>query len=238
MTSTRLRAGLIAIGLLAVLAGRFAAVSPTTRLETFDVNRDGRPDRWQYYDAEGAMLRQSVDTNFDGRSDVQESYDGRHLVRRESDRNFDDRIDLTEEFDPVTGEHTRSVVDVDFDGRADLLVLFSHGEPVFSQWAPNRSGIEAIASFDAIAPERRGDDSLRALGDPFSSAHRLDTSSPPHVRIAAGCESRSIRVAPQRCSVVPQRARVAIAGSPPFPSRVVPPSRPRGPPTASRRAGL
>src|SRR5882672_4543223 len=80
----------------------------------------------------GALRTQ--DKNGDGRPDVHEYYQRGALVRRESDRNFNDRVDLVQEFDPATREHTRSVVDVDFDGRADLLVLFRDGQPVFSKW--------------------------------------------------------------------------------------------------------
>ena len=53
-------------------------------------------------------------------------------MRRDSDRDFNDRVDLVQEFDPTTHEHVRTVVDVDSDGTADLLVLFQDGRPVFS----------------------------------------------------------------------------------------------------------
>src|ERR1051325_9740142 len=146
MTWNRLRGGPVLVGLLLLLAGRFAAVSVPIHLKTQDVNHDRQADVWEYATPDGALVHKSVDTNFDGRSDVQESYQGRQIIRRESDRNFDDQIDLTEEFDPATGEHTRSVIDIDFDGRADLLVLFAHGKPASSQWAPRRDRPRPILS--------------------------------------------------------------------------------------------
>ena len=104
-------------------------------VRTADQNGDGRLDIWRTYDRHGRLTQVAIDTNFDGRADVQEYYERGALVRRESDRDFNDRIDLVQEFDPTTRERARSVIDVDFDGSADLLVLFQSGQPVFSKWA-------------------------------------------------------------------------------------------------------
>src|SRR5476651_100432 len=104
--------------------------SPAGSVRTEDQNGDGRPDIWRVYDRQGQLSEVTVDTNFDGRSDVHEYYERSALVRRESDRDFNGRVDLVEEFEPTTHEHVRSVVDVDFDGTADLLVLFQGGQPV------------------------------------------------------------------------------------------------------------
>src|SRR5262245_7414303 len=71
MISKRLRGVLAALALLLAFTARFAAVPSFERLETQDLNHDGRPDVWRYFDGEGALLRQSLDTNFDGRSDVE-----------------------------------------------------------------------------------------------------------------------------------------------------------------------
>src|SRR4029077_17049201 len=101
---------------------------------TEDHNGDGRPDVWRVYDRQRQLSEVSVDTNFDGRSDVHEYYERGALVGRESDRDFNDRVDLIEEFDSTTRDRVRSVVDVDYDGVADLLVLFQRGQPVFTKW--------------------------------------------------------------------------------------------------------
>src|SRR4051812_13950053 len=42
---------------------------------TEDQNHDGRPDVWRAYDHQGRLARIALDTNFDGRSDVQEFYE-------------------------------------------------------------------------------------------------------------------------------------------------------------------
>ena len=100
---------------------------------TADKNGDGRPDVWRFYDTRGRLAEVDVDSNFDGKPDIEEYYERGVLVRRESDRNFNGEADLVEEFDVDTHGHTRSVVDTDYDGTADLLVFFRDNRPVFSK---------------------------------------------------------------------------------------------------------
>jgi len=137
------------IALLCVLASATVSaveVWPSTeRVRTQDRNGDVRPDVWRRYDAKGRLTEVTVDSNFDGRPDVEEYYERGALVRRESDRNFNGQADLIEDFDADTHTQTRSVVDIDYDGTADLLVLFRDGRPVFSKRAgPRRPMTPAI----------------------------------------------------------------------------------------------
>jgi hypothetical protein len=138
-------------------------------VRTEDHNGDGRPDVWRAYDRHGQLSEVAFDTNFDGRSDVHEYYERGALVRRESDRDFNDRVDLVEEFDPTTRERVRSVEDIDYDGTADLLVLFQGGQPVFRKWAhPAGPAVPSVnrARHADVSP-RRADDQLAPLEDPF-----------------------------------------------------------------------
>ncbi|HEX7796249.1 MAG TPA: hypothetical protein VF456_17930 [Vicinamibacterales bacterium] len=109
---------------------------------TEDLNRDGQPDVWRVHDEHGRLTEIVRDSNFDGRPDVREYYDRGVLVRRESDRNFNNQIDLIEVFDAVTGQHVRSVLDLDDDGTADLLVLFQSTHIAFVKRA-SRNGLAA-----------------------------------------------------------------------------------------------
>src|SRR5262249_36266388 len=124
----------------------------------------GRPDTWRHFDVRGQVTEVDVDTNFDGRPDVEEYYQRGVLVRRESDRNFNGQADLIEEFDAETHHQTRSVVDVDFDGTADLLVLFRDGRPVYSKRTSSTPS-------DGTQPATRQKDGnhLASLIDPFES---------------------------------------------------------------------
>jgi len=161
----------IALGLALCVWAVFAAVwFPEGRAFTEDRNHDGRPDVWRSYDANGQLVSVVLDTNFDGRSDVNEFYDNGTLVRRELDRDFNNTIDLVQEFDPATRQIVRSISDVDADGVADLLLLFQDGQPVYSKWAHRHTqSVSGPVDTDqpSSAPGARPP-SLLALSDPFS----------------------------------------------------------------------
>ena len=168
-------AALLCVTSCAMLAA--VDMSPVRRLvRTQDQNGDGRPDVWRYLDARGQVVAVEVDSNFDGRPDINEFYDRGALVRRESDRNFNGQADLIEEFDAETHGQTRSIVDIDFDGTADLLVLFRDGRPVYSRHAVSKPADNA----QQHAARQTCANCLAALIDPFES----DTAV------------RSVRIAP------------------------------------------
>jgi hypothetical protein len=155
---------------LSVLVGSSALVSmwaPADRTRTEDRNRDGRPDVWRSYARDGRVARIAVDTNFDGRSDVEEYYENGALVRRESDRDFNDQIDLVQDFDRTTQQIVRSVSDVNSDGVADLLVLFQDGRPVYSKWAQTIRALP-VRAVAATGTSRKTHQPLTSLSDPFS----------------------------------------------------------------------
>ena len=163
---------LLFVGVLATVSA--AQLWPAARdVRTEDHNGDGRPDVWRHYDHSGQLTDVAVDTNFDGRADVHERYDRGALIRRESDRNYDDRIDLVEEFDAATHEHVKSVIDVDYDGGADLLVLFHDGRPVLAEHARAlavnlRRGPENGGGASHVVRRAAGGPPL-PLADPFRS---------------------------------------------------------------------
>jgi hypothetical protein len=144
-------------------------------VRTEDQNHDGRPDIWRFYDRHGQLTRVEFDTNFDGRSDRRDYYRDGTLTRSESDRNFDNRIDLIEEFDVSGRQHVRSIVDADFDGAADLLVLFQDGRPVHTEWSTPTPHLRlAGSSPESLSrgpqPGRTATGTLAELDDPFSTS--------------------------------------------------------------------
>jgi hypothetical protein len=232
------------VGLFCVVACATVAavaVSPDARrVRTEDRNRDGRPDAWRHYDQSGRLTEVALDSNFDGRSDVAEYYDSRGaIVRRESDRNFNGQVDLVEEFEPTTHEHTRSVIDVDYDGSADILVLFRDGQPVFSRQArPATVDVgqrrQSAAHSSQLVRDENGD-SLAPLLDPFQSdtAVRGASFTPPDssgyvgLSTSGGLPRRSAGTASPAFSTSPRPLASDLA---PHSSVPLSPRSPRGPP--------
>jgi hypothetical protein len=231
---------LLVVILCGAVCGAVTAVSRQPSIGyvlTEDHNGDGRPDVWRHYDPQHRLAEVSVDTNFDGRSDVHEYYERGVLVRRESDRDFNDRVDLIEEFDVTTREHVRSVVDVDYDGTADLLVLFQGGHAVFTKWTHlvTAGATKSHETAHADASSRTAADQLTPLDDPF----RADLAMRP-VRAAVGAgdyiglstsgglPAASLDVAGSRVS----SSVASIFGDSHLSSASVLPYSPRGPPAS------
>jgi hypothetical protein len=216
--------------------------SPTAdQVRTADENGDGRPDIWRTYDRHGQLLRVSVDTNFDGRSDIQEYYEHGALVRRELDRDFNDQVDLIQEFDPASHAQVRAEVDVDSDGTADLLVLFRGGQPVswrYGHAAANPVAI-VVAALVETTSHRSVNDRLVPLQDPFRAdlslraTHflRLDDGESAGLSSSGGLPGSRTDVIRAMASAVMPDVTVCDPAS----ATLVQHS-PRGPPSSSRLA--
>src|SRR5579872_1616589 len=133
---------------------------------------------WCRYDAHGELVERQIDTNGDGRPDVAEYYGHGALLRRASDRNFNGVTDLVEDFDADTQEPVRSIVDQDYDGTADLFVLFRDGKPVVLERAA--AARESTATVGTIGGSSAA--GLVALRNPFAGAAAIDSpvSPTPH----------------------------------------------------------
>jgi hypothetical protein len=203
----------------------------TNSIVTEDLNHDGRPDVWRVYDVENHLTEVFRDTNYDGRRDVREYYDQGALVRRESDRDFNNQIDLVEDFDAVTGERSRSVIDLDLDGRADLLVLFRGGDAVYVKSAP-RSQASATPHTSNARPHAT--DVLVPLDDPFSADVALTAAHPPvRAREFVGLSTAGGVPADQRTGLDVPRVDSDLPDLVLYASRVeLSPGSPRGPPPA------
>ncbi len=120
----------------------------------FDLNRDGRPDSYQFtkvIDNEVVVVRKENDVNFDGRIDLirnltdkgelkeerlDNDFDGRIdlvvffekgvIVRKEYDTNFDKKVDMWRYFDK--GVLTREEADLDYDGKVDYWEYYEGGK--------------------------------------------------------------------------------------------------------------
>lgn len=87
------------LGIL-VVASSFAegevapkAVSPTPKVVASDINHDGKPDQWQYYDDKGQLIRTEADTNNDGKVDEIGYFSNGKVAKVEKDSDYDGEMD-------------------------------------------------------------------------------------------------------------------------------------------------
>lgn len=57
-----------------------------------DTNKDGKPDRWEYYES-GVLIRVEADSNFDDKVDETGFVEGGKIVRVEKDSDYDGKVD-------------------------------------------------------------------------------------------------------------------------------------------------
>lgn len=84
-----------------------------------DLNRDGKPDLFEYYDKTGQLRRREADYDDNGIVNAIELYENGKLVRAEFDTTNQGRIDTWDTFDPSTGKRLKRERDATGDGRVD-----------------------------------------------------------------------------------------------------------------------
>jgi hypothetical protein len=84
-----------------------------------DVDFDGKPDLYTYYDASGQTRRRETDLDGNGVPNMVDSYEGGKLAVRELDTQNFGKIDTWEIFDRATGKRARRERDLNGDGRID-----------------------------------------------------------------------------------------------------------------------
>lgn len=95
-------------------------------VKSLDSDRDGRPEIEIVYDGRsGELLSRSEDTDYDGLLDTQNTYEDSQIVARNEDTNHDGQADRWTEY--VDGTGTRVEVDRDFDGRRDGFYTYVNG---------------------------------------------------------------------------------------------------------------
>lgn len=84
-----------------------------------DLNRDGKPDLFEYFDKTGQLRRREADYDDNGIVNAIEIYENGKLVRAEIDTTNQGRIDTWDTFDPATGKRIKRERDATGDGRID-----------------------------------------------------------------------------------------------------------------------
>jgi hypothetical protein len=93
----------LALALVSAMGGLLLPRAPAPVVEAGDRDADGRPTTWRLLDRDGRLVAIAQDSNDDGRADIVET------------------------IDPEIHQRTRVIQDLDFDGTADVLVLYRDG---------------------------------------------------------------------------------------------------------------
>jgi hypothetical protein len=84
-----------------------------------DLNHDGKPELYSYYDASGELRRREAMYEASEAISAIEYYEGGKLVRRELDTAGQRRVDTWDTFDPATGKRIKRERDTNGDGKVD-----------------------------------------------------------------------------------------------------------------------
>ncbi len=132
-----------------------------------DQDENGVPDRWEYYDDKGAVLKVGFSRGGESKPDAWgfsgpdgkltrvevssaadentidrwETYDATGLVRAAEDTNGDGRPDKWDTYD--NGSLKTAAFDENFDGKADRRLTYDAGELVLIETEPDASGVYA-----------------------------------------------------------------------------------------------
>lgn len=97
-----------------------------------DLNHDGKPDMFEYFDAAGQLRRRESDYDDNGVVNSIEHFVGGKLVQRELDTTNQGRIDTWDFFDPTTGNRTKRERDATGDGKIDQWWTYDNGNVTIS----------------------------------------------------------------------------------------------------------
>lgn len=90
-----------------------------------DLNGDGKPDMFEYYDASGQLRRRESDYDDNGIVNAIELFEDGKRVRSEVDTTSQGKIDTWDTFDPATGKRVKRERDTTGDGRIDQWWTYS-----------------------------------------------------------------------------------------------------------------
>jgi hypothetical protein len=89
-----------------------------------DLDHDGKPDMFEYYDVNGQLRRREADYDTSGVVNAVEFFENGKLARRELDTTGQHRIDTWDYFDTTSGKRLRRERDSTNDGKVDQWWTF------------------------------------------------------------------------------------------------------------------
>lgn len=109
------------------------------KMISVDRNSDGKPDRFEHYDAQGVIQKVELDTDGDGKVDEWIFYEKGVAVRGEKDVNKDGKPESKLFYDEK-GILVRTETDSTGDGKIDEWVYYTSGVPVKAEKDTNADG--------------------------------------------------------------------------------------------------
>ena len=106
----------------------------------FDINEDGNPDEFHYYE-KGMLVKIVEDRNYDGKPDQWYYFDSDRMARSESDDNFDGSVDGWAHYKDTNNFTVK--YDFDFDGTTDATYYYEDGIKQRVDWHPGNSALIA-----------------------------------------------------------------------------------------------
>jgi hypothetical protein len=155
---------------------------------TTDLNHDGLPDLYEYFDASGQVRRREADYDGSGVVDAIEYYQNGKLARRELDTTGQHRIDTWDFFDVNTGKRVRRERDTTNDGRVDQWWSYD-GDKVTIAFDKNNDGKPDPADIIVLNADA-------TLATPASPAAPADAGAPPSTASTMGALDAGNQLAP------------------------------------------
>jgi len=106
--------------------GEEEGTDPQIFIKMMDLNLDGKYDVYRFYDEAGAVAKEELDLDFDGKIETTDYYRGGIVMQKEIDSQFDEKTDLWKYFDEK-GMLIRLDEDQDGDGTVDYWEFYAGG---------------------------------------------------------------------------------------------------------------
>ncbi len=99
---------------------------PQIFIKMMDLNLDGKYDVYRFYDESGAVAKEELDLDFDGKIETTDHYIGMVVIQKEIDSQFDEKSDLWKYYDEK-GVLIKLEEDQDGDGAVDYWEYYTGG---------------------------------------------------------------------------------------------------------------
>jgi hypothetical protein len=167
-----------------------------------DLNQDGKPDLYEYYDDKGALRRRESSFVESGDITSIETFEGGKRTHREMDTSGQKRIDTWDTFDGASGKRVRRERDINGDGRVDQ----------WWQWDGDKLTIAVDQNNDGYPdPEATVVVQGNNVGAPAEA-------TAPGSATPAGSSSANAKAAPPAASASASSGNAAAPPAPPAPS--------------------